>query len=66
MTDLIKPQSVTSASDLPPRGTEVKKASESMPAGDFRHLLQSQVCRAATHRLDQLKRDSRYAAIGIA
>ena len=43
MTDSIKPQGATSASDLPPRGMEVKKASEGMPAGDFRHLLQSQV-----------------------
>ena len=43
MTDSIKPQGTTSASDLPPRGMEVKKASEGMPAGDFRHLLQSQV-----------------------
>ena len=43
MTDSIKPQGATSASDLPPRGIEVKKASEGMPAGDFRHLLQSQV-----------------------
>ena len=43
MTDSIKPQGATTASDLPPRGMEVKKASEGMPAGDFRHLLQSQV-----------------------
>ena len=35
MTDSIKPQGATSASDLPPRGMEVKKASEGMPAGDF-------------------------------
>ena len=43
MTDLIKPPSVTSASDVPALGAEAKKAPQSVPTGDFRHLLQNQV-----------------------